>query len=73
MIRKDELKHGDKVYYQPDFMKEHGVSENGIVKRIKDECDDAVWVVYKCNNDWENYADYTGVKTDLSDLYHGWR
>lgn len=52
-----------KVIYIPN-------QEKGIVKSVVDA--DFVFVVYSCNNDWENYKNYTGVKTATKDLKLGW-
>lgn len=63
---------GDKVHYQP---KHYGPDkwENGIVKEVRKNIKDAVWVVYNCNNEWHRYTDYTSAKTNLRDLKKGWR
>ena len=58
------IKVGSKVHYS-----KNGKKENGIVKTIRKN---TTFVVYKCNEDWENYTDYTGVNTNLSDLTYGW-
>ena len=63
---------GCKVHYQP----KHHVDaewENGIIKEIRDEVTDAVWVVYHCDGRWDKYMDYTSAKTNLCDLKLGWR
>ena len=67
MIDKDTLEVGEKVHYQP----EHYCDEflNGIVKEINDA---GVRVVYKCDGNWDNYADYTGQMTALDSLKLGW-
>lgn len=60
---------GQKVHYHPlkdDFVQR---SENGIVKRVSGN---SVWVVYYCNDDWENYQNYTGQLTPLEYLKEGW-
>ena len=62
---------GDKVHYQPDHFGSDEW-ENGIIKEIRDDVDDAVWVVYHCAGDWYKYRDYTGAKTNLRDLKIGW-
>ena len=64
---------GDKVHYQPDHYKEDDKFENGIVKEVREDVTDAVWVVYNCAGDWENYRDYTSAKTNLRDLNFRWR
>ena len=30
------------------------------------------FVVYHCNDDWDNYRDYTAASTDNQELLHGW-
>lgn len=42
---------GDKVHYQPEH---YGESEweNGIVKEVREDVNDAVWVVYNCAEMW---------------------
>lgn len=59
---------GDKVTYtSPNFDKK----EFGIIKSISD--DGVVYVVYHCNNDWNNYKNYTGVNTDPKYLTKDWK
>jgi hypothetical protein len=71
MIEKPQV--GQHVHYQPDHYKESNRFENGIVKEVRDECDDAVWVVYNCAGEWDRYREYTSAKTNLRDLCIGWR
>lgn len=66
------LKVGDEVHYQPDHYGSNSW-ENGVVKEVREGTDDSVWVVYNCNGNWHKYMDYTGARTDLSDLRLGWR
>jgi hypothetical protein len=61
----EQFKIGDKVHYSP----QRGEKENGIVKLIYTHI---AFVVYHCNNDWHNYADYTGQSTEVIDLKPGW-
>lgn len=72
MIDIEKLKVGDKVYYQPDH---YGKSrwENGIIKEIRINDSDHVFVVYNCGDGWENYKNYTSARTNLRDLNLGWR
>jgi hypothetical protein len=60
-----ELKVGDYVHYWPGY----GKPENG---RVKSVTKDAVFVVFHCDNDWENYQDYTGQNTKIDHLQLGW-
>ncbi len=59
------MKVGDKVTYITSFEK-----EKGIVKSIRDQ--EYVFVVYKCGGDWDNYAEYTGARTNKDNLVLGW-
>lgn len=59
------LKPGDKVTYLTNYKK-----EKGIVKSISDN--DNTFVVYNCNDDWDNYSDYTAARTRNQDLTKGW-
>jgi len=68
----ETLKVGDKVYYQPEHYSPDEY-ENGIVKEIRPEVTNAVWVVYNCDQNWKAYRDYTSAKTRLEDLFFGWR
>jgi len=61
------IKEGSHVYYTAP----HGAIENGIVKSIN-ESGTAAFVVYKCNEDWDNYKDYTAQHTIIGDLSEGW-
>lgn len=72
MIDKAVLKIGDKVHYQPSYYGDDKW-ENGMIKEIRDNVDDAVWVVYNCNGEWHRFKDYTSAKTQLSDLFYGWK
>lgn len=58
------MKPGDKVIYMPK-------NQKGIIKSLSDDGTSA-FVVYNCAEDWENYKDYTGVKTEVVDLTNGW-
>ncbi len=60
------LKAGDKVHYVLGV----GPPENGVVKSIQDE--EHVFVVYRCNNDWEHSSYYTAARTEVKDLREGW-
>lgn len=71
MIPKPKV--GDLVHYQPDHYKESDKFENGVVKEVRENCDDAVWVVYNCGGEWSRYKDFTSAKTNLRDLCLGWR
>jgi hypothetical protein len=73
-MKRDEMNKkfsvGDKVTY-----KSFGKSEKGIVKSTftDDELDDEYcFVVYNCNNDWEDYRSYTAARTRNVDLTPGW-
>lgn len=60
----DELKLGDKVIYG-------NRKGRGIVKSVH-PFTEAVWVVFNCGEDWENYQNYTAQLTFCSDLTKGW-
>ena len=54
-MKKEELcllSVGMKVHYQPDYYEPNDEFENGIVKEIRKDVDDAVWVVYNCDGNW---------------------
>ena len=61
------MKPGDKVCYVTDYKP----PENGVVKSISDT--EHVFVVYNCDNDWDNYMNYTVARTRVSDLKQGWK
>lgn len=65
MVEKLGLEKGMKVTYCPS----HGAKEHGIVKSFNDEI---AFVVYKCGGEWDNYENYTGAATNISDLKKGW-
>ncbi len=66
------LRVGQKVHYQPE---QYGKTrwENGIIKEIRQDIPDAIWVVYHCAGEWTSYKDYTGAKTNLRDLRLNWK
>ncbi len=63
---------GQKVHYQPEHYGETRW-ENGIIKEIRQDTLDSVWVVYNCGGEWRNYKDYTSAKTNLRDLRLDWK
>jgi len=67
-----KLEPGTKVRYQPEHFT-HAESQNGMVKEVRKDCPDAVWVVYHCDGQWKSYYLFTSAKTMLSDLKLGWR
>ena len=60
---------GTKVTYYP----KNGIKEHGVVKEVPHPYKGEVRVVYKCNNDWENYKNYTSALTRITDLKIGWQ
>ena len=70
-MKATNLSVGAKVRYQPKHYAP-GDYENGIIKEIRPDIDDAVWVVYSCGGNWSRYKEYTGEKTLLDDLKLGW-
>ena len=74
------LKVGDKVCFQPAHFQSDDF-ENGIIKEIPDFALDpksphgykCVRVVYHCNNNWDNYQNYTSALTHISSLSLGWK
>ena len=71
MINNTELKEGDKVHYQPNYYPKDKW-ENGIVKSIPELYKKAVFVVYNCAGEWDNYKNYTAARTNVLDLKKGW-
>jgi hypothetical protein len=60
------FKIGDKVTYITEYKK-----EIGIIKEVFEESQVA-FVVYKCNDNWENYKNYTGCLTNFKNLQLNW-
>ncbi|MFP4661961.1 MAG: hypothetical protein ACLFPF_07220 [Halanaerobiales bacterium] len=60
------MKPGEKVTYITPYKQ-----EKGIIKSIPDS--EHAFVVYNCNEDWDNYRDYTAARTRIEDLKEGWR
>lgn len=56
---------GDFVEYIPPYSKK---VEKGRVKGFHSPDSTHVFVVYHCNNDWDNYKDYTAASTPVRDL-----
>lgn len=61
------MKKGDKVRYSPGY----GREEKGIIKNTTDN-PSYFFVVYNCSGNWDNYENYTGVRTFIGDLKEGW-
>ena len=57
---------GEDVHYS-----KNDTTQNGRIKEI-DYGQETAFVVYHCNDDWDNYRNYTGQLTNLSDLKLGW-
>jgi hypothetical protein len=60
-----EIKEGSYVHY----VSPHGGFENGRVKSIRAS---TVFVVYNCDDEWENYKQYTGAGTYIEAITLGW-
>ena len=87
MIKQLDVKVGDKVSYVPAHYKRAievfdneglviGCKDkysNGIVKEIPKHTTESVRVVYNCNNNWDNYQNYTSALTNVRDLELGWK
>ena len=56
---------GLKVTYKTKHKKEHG-----IIKSVSDK--DHVFVVFNCDDNWDEYYNYTATRTRKSDLIFGW-
>ena len=67
VLRKYSVKYkiGEKVTFHCN-----GTKSKGIVKAISDQKN--VFVVYRCNGDWEHYYNYTGERSDIGYLTKGW-
>jgi len=64
------MKIGDKVTYIPFKGAAESLYEKGIIKSIQEN---GVFVVFHCNEDWDNYQDYTGQLCGKhSILCEGW-
>lgn len=66
------LEEGTKVTYVPFKGCDVKDFEKGIVKSINEMNPDSVFIVFHCNEDWENYKDYTGQSTNKTQLILGW-
>ena len=60
------LSEGDYVNYIPFKNCDKSQYEYGRIKSIQSS--EFVFVVYNCNNDWDNYQNYTGQRTAIKDL-----
>ncbi len=64
MVKIDNLKSRDKG--RGVFYKDHaGKRTYGLIKSWNDKW---IFVVYHCDDDWDNYTDYTGAATKGIDL-----
>ena len=50
------------------YVEYHGLGGEIERGRIKSRNNKFIFVVYKCNNEWERFSDYNGVATDPKDL-----
>jgi len=67
-IEKPELMEGDPVH----VITPQGRKQNGIIKGFHNLNKEFAFVVYSCDNNWDNYKDYTGQLTDVKALKPGW-
>ena len=70
MVDIASLKLGDKVHY---IGFEGDEPQNGVVKSIPEDEFNFVFVVYHCAGEWDNYANYTAQRTNVKELYPGWK
>ena len=68
-MKMSEIRVGMKVHYVDTFARN---CENGIVKGISQRSE-AAFVVYHCDEKWDEFYNYTAALTMLRDLYPGWR
>ena len=64
MIKLEELKSSD-IGRKVNYINGIGEKEMGIIKSWNDKY---IFVVYRCDNDWKNYKDYTAAATCPSNL-----
>ena len=65
------FKVGDLVKYSPYEGCTEEEKLKGKVKSLKEDPNE-VFVVFHCNNDWDNYEHYTGQSTKVNYLELGW-
>lgn len=65
------MKIGDKVHYIPFEGCSDDQIENGIIKLFNDQSLKP-FVVFNCNDDWDNYKNYTGQCVNITQLNKGW-
>lgn len=70
-MERSEIEVGMKVTYKPEHKKD-SFGDNGIVKSLNEMDPTMAFVVYNCAGDWDNYQNYTGASTKISDLQKGW-
>lgn len=71
MIDSKDVQFGDKVTYCGPHIK--GMKpkyEHGKIKEVVDE--EYVRVVYHCDNNWDQFENYTGAMTPVRCLMYGW-
>lgn len=59
---------GDYVLYVPRHAMNNPNHPDCQRGRIKSHSEHGVFVVFKCDNDWNNFRDYTAQLTEVSDL-----
>ncbi len=69
MIDRSWFQIGSYVHYAK---RNYLYNDNGIIKGFSEDNRHA-FIVYNCNDDWDNYKDYTGISTLIEDLLPGWR
>ena len=63
------LRIGDKVTYTAEAS---GTVKKGIISSLHSG-NAFIFVVYDCSEDWDNFNDYTGQLTLVSNLTKGWK
>lgn len=62
----------NKPFQVGDFVCVSRSFANPLNGRIKAVGTDHAWVVYNCAGEWHRYKDFTGERTSLGVLSHGW-
>jgi len=68
----ESIEVGQAVHYIPFEGCDKNIYENGMIKSINEHDSTCVFVVFNCNDDWDNYTDYTGESTKIDQLRKGW-
>ena len=71
-MKAEDIHVGLKVTYLSDVSRDFGIVKSIKPNHLPETDPEIAFVVYACDDDWDNWQKYTGVATLIKDLREGW-